>query len=94
MPERSRQFLPHQFLTFSRNPRGHYDRNDFLPGFFMSGDELTQAAEQQPDALKEKFKAGNFIEPAHVILEGGNKIYIWAHAKTLFKRLKALEEAV
>ncbi|MBT3139505.1 hypothetical protein KL867_00420 [Ruegeria litorea] len=90
--KRSRRFLPHQFLAFSRNPRGHYDRYDFLPGFLMSGDELAQEAEQRPDALKEKFKADNLVEPAHVILEGGKKIYIRAHAKTIFKKSKSLEK--
>ncbi|MBT8167024.1 hypothetical protein [Falsiruegeria litorea] len=59
----------------------------------MSGDELAQEAEQRPDALKEKFKAGNLVEPAHIILEGGEKLYIRAHAKTIFKNAKPLEEA-
>jgi hypothetical protein len=90
--ERSRRFIRHQFLAFSRNPRGCYERYAFLPGFLMSIDEIAHEAELKPNELVEKPEAGSLAEPSHVILEGGKKLYFRAHVKTILKPFRKPEE--
>lgn len=86
--ERSRRFIRHQFLAFSRDPRGRFESYAFRPDFLMSLQDLAQEAGLQPDALEEKFEAGSRMEPVHVILEGGQKRYFRTHAKSFFKQLR------
>ncbi len=90
--ERSRRFIRHQFLAFSRNPRGCYERYVFLPGFLMSVDEFAQETALEPNELAKKLEAGSLAEPSHVILEGGKKLYVRAHVKTILKLFQKREE--
>ena len=90
--ERSRRFIRHQFLAYSRDPRGRFASYAFLPDFLMSLDDLAREAGLQPDTLKEEFEAGCRMEPVHVIFEGGRKRYFRTHAESIFKQSNRPED--
>lgn len=90
--ERSRRFIRHQLLSFSRDPRGRFEGFAFLPDFLMSLDELVHSADFESDVMGEMFEDGRLVEPMHVILGGGEKRYIRTHAETVIRQKMKLEE--
>ena len=91
--ERSRRFIRPQIESCSRNPRGRFESFAFLPDYLMSLDDLAHVAGFEPDVLGEIFEGGRHFEPMHVILGEGQKRYIRAHVKTVFKKPQPIEES-
>lgn len=81
--ERSRRFIRHQFLEFSKDPRGRFQRYAFSPDWLISLQDLARSAGLRPVELEENFAGGRINKPGHVIFEGGQTRFFRVHAEKI-----------